>query len=56
VKPYRIIEGAEPIASGTVGQSLKPRSSTVWGLLYGLAAIAMAVLMLYGGLRDVFEF
>ncbi len=56
MKPRRIIEGAEPLIAGNVEQPLSTRSGVVDGLFYGVIAIATAVLLLYGGLGEIFEF
>jgi hypothetical protein len=55
MKPHRIIEGAEPVVGGDLGQPLTARNAAVDGLFYGIIAIAMVVLLLYGGLGEIFE-
>ena len=55
MKPHRIIEGAEPVVGGIVGEPLKRRRGVVDGLFYGIIAISTAVLLLYGGLGEIFE-
>jgi hypothetical protein len=55
MKPHRTIGGAEPIIRGSVGQPLRTGGVIIDRLFYGMMAIAMAGLLFYGGLGEIFE-